>query len=42
MKDGTSRDEYPYASTFEGGTGATIAYVRVREQKVQGGELRAV
>lgn len=39
LRNGTSRDEYPYASTFEGGTGAMVAYVPKGEQNIQGGEL---
>jgi RHS repeat-associated protein len=37
--DGTERDEYPYASTEEGGKGADVAYVPKREQRIQGGQL---
>jgi RHS repeat-associated protein len=40
--DGTERDEYPYASTFEGGKGAVVADVPAREQRIQGGELSAL
>jgi len=40
--DGTERDEYPYASTFEGGAGAAIAYVPWLEQRSQGGSLKAL
>lgn len=41
-QDGTSRDEYPYASTFEGGKGALVAYVPKQEQNIQGGQLSAL
>jgi RHS repeat-associated protein len=40
--DGTERDEYPYASTTEGGKGAVVAYVPPTEQRVQGGQLSAL
>ena len=36
---GMSCDEYPYASTAQGGAGASTAPVPIREQWVQGGEL---
>ena len=36
---GMSLDEYPYASTYEGGAGAEVMSVPVREQSVQGAEL---
>ncbi|GEM_PF-2664856 len=36
---GKSLDEYPYASTFEGGEGAEVAAVPIREQSIQGGQL---
>jgi hypothetical protein len=36
---GLSCDEYPYASTAQGGAGASTAPVPIREQRVQGGEL---
>jgi RHS repeat-associated protein len=39
--DGTSRDEYPYASTYEGGLGSVVAYVPAKEQNIQGGQLSA-
>lgn len=42
QKDGTSRDEYPYASTFEGGRGALIANVPLKEQQIQGGTLHVL
>jgi Deoxyribonuclease NucA/NucB len=35
----TSCDEYPFASTVEGGAGASIAAVPVSEQNSQGGTL---
>ncbi len=38
-EDGTERDEYPYASTFEGGKGAVVADVPKTEQRIQGGHL---
>ncbi|WP_320052036.1 DUF6443 domain-containing protein [uncultured Acetobacteroides sp.] len=34
-----SRDEFPYASTKEGGYGAFVNCVRVEEQRIQGGAL---
>jgi RHS repeat-associated protein len=39
--DGTTRDEYPYASTYEGGIGSLVAYVPAKEQSIQGGQLSA-
>lgn len=36
---GSSRDEYPYASTKEGDKGALVAYVPIRENSIQGGHL---
>jgi hypothetical protein len=36
-----SCDEYPFAPTFEGGRGASIAGVPLREQRSQGGSLLA-
>jgi Deoxyribonuclease NucA/NucB len=36
---GMSCDEYPYASTAQGGAGASIAPVPVREQRIQGAQL---
>lgn len=36
---GWSLDEYPFASTFEGGKGARIAVVPIREQSIQGGVI---
>jgi hypothetical protein len=36
-----SPDEYPFASTIEGGSGARVASVPLAEQRVQGGLLRA-
>ena len=40
--EGLERDEYPYASTNEGGAGSNIAYVPSRENSSQGGSLRAL
>lgn len=40
--EGLERDEYPYASTYEGGTGAEVAYVPRSENSRQGGDLRRV
>jgi RHS repeat-associated protein len=37
--EGLQRDEYPYASTREGGEGAAVAYVPAAENSTQGGEL---
>lgn len=37
---GLSRDEYPYASTREGGKGALVAYVPKRENSLQGRHLQ--
>lgn len=34
--EGLERDEYPYASTFEGGAGAEVAYVPKEENSIQG------
>jgi hypothetical protein len=34
-----SPDEYPFASTYEGGAGAQIRGVPIREQRIQGGTL---
>jgi Deoxyribonuclease NucA/NucB len=34
--EGLQRDEYPYASTFEGGEGANVAYVPASENSRQG------
>jgi len=36
------RDEYPYASTLEGGKGALVYYVPGRENSIQGGQLGAL
>ena len=36
-----SCDEYPFASTYEGGKGATIAEVPLKENQSQGGQLNA-
>ncbi len=41
-RSGFHRDEYPYASTFEGGLGAEVAYVDPSENYSQGGSLRAL
>ena len=38
---GMSCDEYPFASTYEGGTGAVIAAVPIKENSSQGGQLSA-
>ena len=38
-EQGTSLDEFPFASTKEGGSGARVKAVPVREQSVQGGKL---
>lgn len=37
VRTGYSRDEYPFASTHQAGTGARIAEVPVAEQNSQGG-----
>lgn len=37
----TSCDEYPFASTYQGGAGASIRAVTVLEQNIQGGTLSA-
>ncbi len=39
---GYSRDEFPYASTIEGGVDAYIAYVPIGEQYIQGGQLSSL
>jgi RHS repeat-associated protein len=38
-KKDNQRDEYPYASTTEGGSGALVTYVPSRENSIQGGML---
>jgi len=38
-KQGKSLDEYPFASTQQGGKGATVAEVPKREQDIQGGKM---
>ena len=38
--EGLTRDEYPYASTFEGGLGAAVAYVSIYENSRQGWDLK--
>ena len=40
--EGLQRDEYPYASTTEGGKGADVAYVPSKENSSQGGSLGAL
>lgn len=37
-----TRDEFPYASTFEGGSGADVFYAPVGEQNMQAQQLRAL
>jgi hypothetical protein len=37
---GTSVDEYPFASTTQGGAGAWVGHVPVRQQLQQGGIIR--
>ncbi|MFP4365424.1 MAG: RHS repeat-associated core domain-containing protein [Spirochaetia bacterium] len=37
-----SLDEYPFASTYEGGSGATVSPVPATEQNIQGGELGGI
>lgn len=37
--EGLERQEYPYASTYEGGEGAYVTYVLSKEQRVEGGQL---
>ncbi|MFH7004227.1 NucA/NucB deoxyribonuclease domain-containing protein [Flavobacterium bizetiae] len=37
--EGLQADEYPYASTKEGGEGADVAYVPASENRSQGGSL---
>ena len=34
-----SRDEYPFASTLEGGEGADVKLVPIQEQRIQGGVI---
>ena len=41
-KEDLSRDEYPYASTYEGGTDSFWAYVPSAEQNIQGGQLSSL
>lgn len=38
---GMSYDEYPFASTFEGGLGSNVRVVPARENNIQGGIMRA-
>lgn len=38
-KEGLQADEYPYASTYEGGGGADVTYVPASENRSQGGSL---
>jgi len=38
-KEGQSLDEFPFASTKEGGSGANVKGVPTKEQNVQGGKL---
>ena len=40
--EGLERDEYPYASTFEGGASANVAYVPSKENKQQGADLASL
>ena len=40
--EGLQRDEYPYASTYEGGEGALVTYVPSKENSSQGGSLGAL
>ncbi len=37
--DGNSLDEYPFASSKEGGVGANVKSVPVKEQNIQGGTM---
>ncbi|MBO6518337.1 MAG: LysM peptidoglycan-binding domain-containing protein [Bacteroidia bacterium] len=37
---GSSKDEFPYASTFEGGAGAKVICAPVKEQNIQSQQLR--
>lgn len=37
--EGLERQEYPYASTYEGGKGAYVTYVPAGEQRIEGGQL---
>ena len=41
-KEGLERDEYPYASTFQGGASASVMYVPKGENSLQGGQLGAL
>ena len=38
---GMSPDEFPYASTVQGGTGSTVVGVSISAQRSQGGMLQA-
>ena len=38
---GYSCDEYPFASTFQGGRGAVVRLVPIRENSIQGGMISA-
>lgn len=37
--EGLERQEYPYATTYEGGKGAYVTYVPEGEQRIEGGQL---
>jgi len=37
--EGLERQEYPYATTYEGGKGSYVTYVPEGEQRVEGGQL---
>ena len=40
--EGLEKQEYPYASSYQGGLGAYVTYVPAREQRAEGGELSAM
>lgn len=40
FSEGLERDEYPFASTIEGGEGSMVAYVPTKENRSQGGSLK--
>ena len=42
MGPGLSVDEYPFASTYQGGEGAFVQIVPNKEQYIQGGDFSAI
>lgn len=39
---GLSRDEYPFASSLQGGAGSWVGHIPVSQQQAQGGLIRAM